>query len=92
MNINLKIRLKSMPFWLGMCSALFVCVNQILGLMGISLDLGSVQEVVNAVLAMLAAYGVLVDPTTPGAGDSSVTLAKKRIEETAADVLAKAGE
>lgn len=87
MNINWKIRLKSLPFWAGMLSALVVFCQSTVPLLGLTIDFGPIQDAVNAVLMLLAAWGVLVDPTTPGAADSEISMAKKSIKETAKDVL-----
>lgn len=87
MNINWKIRLKSLPFWAGMLSALVVFGQSVAPLFGLTIDFGPIQDAVNAVLMLLAAWGVLVDPTTPKTADSGVSLAKTNIEETAKDVL-----
>lgn len=87
MNINWKIRLKSLPFWAGMLSALAVFGQSIVPLFGLTIDFGPIQDAVNAILMLLAAWGVLVDPTTPRTADSGVTMAKTSIEETAKDVL-----
>lgn len=92
MNINWKIRLKSLPFWAGMLSALVVFGQSIVPLLGLTIDFGPIQDAVNAVLMLLAAWGVLVDPTTPKTADSGVSLAKTSIQETAKDVLKKQEE
>lgn len=89
MNINWRIRLKSLPFWAGMLSALAVFGQSIAPLFGLTIDFGPIQDAFNAVLMLLAAWGVLVDPTTPRTEDSGVTMAKTSIEETAKDVLEK---
>lgn len=87
MNINWKIRLKSLPFWVGMLSALVVFGQNVVPLFGLTIDFGPIQDAVNAILMLLVAWGVLVDPTTPNTADSGVTMAKTSIEETAKDVL-----
>lgn len=89
MNINWKIRLKSLPFWAGMLSALVVFGQSIAPLFGLTIDFGPIQDAVNAVLMLLAAWGVLVDPTTPKTADSGVSLAKTSIQETAKEVIAR---
>lgn len=89
MNINWKIRLKSLPFWAGMLSAFVVFGQSIAPLFGLTIDFGPIQDAVNAILMLLVAWGVLVDPTTPNTADSGVTMAKKSIQETAQDVLKK---
>ncbi|WP_425323666.1 phage holin, partial [Eubacterium callanderi] len=48
MNINWKIRLKSLPFWAGMLSALVVFGQSIVPLFGLTIDFGPIQDAVNA--------------------------------------------
>lgn len=91
MNINWKIRLKSLPFWAGMLSALVVFGQSIVPLFGLTIDFGTIQDAVNAILMLLVAWGVLVDPTTPNTADSGITMAKTSIQETAQDVLKNNG-
>lgn len=92
MNINWKIRLKSLPFWAGMLSALVVFGQSIAPLFGLTIEFGPIQDALNAILMLLVAWGVLVDPTTPKTADSGVTMAKTNIHETAKDVLNKQEE
>ena len=89
MNINWKIRLKSLPFWAGMLSALFVFGQSIAPLFGLTIDFGPIQDAVNAILMLLVAWGVLVDPTTPKTADSQVSQEKRSIDESAEEVIAR---
>ena len=69
-SINWKIRLKNKNFWIGLFGALALFLQTILSLLGLPLDLGPAQELLNTLFSVLAAYGVLIDPTTPGASDA----------------------
>ena len=89
MNINWKIRLKSLPFWAGMLSALVVFGQSVAPLFGLTIDFGPIQDAVNAILMLLVAWGVLVDPTTPKTTDSQVSQEKRSIDESAEEVIAR---
>lgn len=56
-------------------------VQAIAAVFGFVIDLGDLGDklltVVNALFAVLAILGVVVDPTTPGAGDSERALTYK---------------
>ena len=73
--INLKVRLKNKAFWLALIPAVLLLVQVIAGAFGYALDLGDLGNrllaVVNAVFALLAILGVVVDPTTEGISDSA---------------------
>ncbi|MDO4289241.1 MAG: phage holin [Eubacterium sp.] len=69
-SINWKRRLKNRNFWIGLTGALALFIQTLLSLLDISLDLGPAQELFNTLFSVLAAYGVLIDPTTPGTSDS----------------------
>lgn len=76
--INWKIRAKSKTFWLALIPAVLLLVQAVAVLFGYTWDfaeLGSqLTGIVNAAFALLAILGVVVDPTTPGAGDSERAL------------------
>lgn len=79
--INLKVRLKNKAFWLALIPAVLLLVQVVAGVFGYALDLGDLGNrllaVVNAVFAVLAILGVVVDPTTEGISDSAQALAYK---------------
>lgn len=56
-------------------------VQAIAAVFGFAIDLGDLGDklltVINALFAVLAILGVVVDPTTPGAGDSERALTYK---------------
>ena len=75
MKINWKVRIKNKIFWLAFIPAVLVLVKAVLALFGVEVDVGAVQsrllDIVEAVFAVLAILGVVVDPTTAGTGDSA---------------------
>ncbi len=76
--INWIVRIKSKTFWLGLIPAVLLLVQAVAVPFGYTWDfatLGSqLTGIVNAAFALLAILGVVVDPTTPGAGDSERAL------------------
>ena len=78
-KINWKIRLRNKAFWLGAIPAALLLARSAAGVFGISLELDwlgeRLLELVNALFALLAALGVVTDPTTEGLGDSERVLA-----------------
>ena len=75
-KINWKIRLRNKAFWLGAIPAALLLARSAVGI-SLELDwLGErLLELVNALFALLAALGVVTDPTTEGLGDSERALA-----------------
>lgn len=75
MKINWKVRIKNKMFWASAVPAALLCVQVIAAVFGYTLDLGELGNklltVVNAVFAFLSILGVVVDPTTAGASDST---------------------
>lgn len=78
MKINWLVRIKNKAFWLALIPALLLLVQTVAATLGYTLDLGEIGDkllsVVNAVFAVLAILGVVVDPTTDGMSDSSQAL------------------
>lgn len=74
MQINWLVRLKNKAFWVAIIPALLLLVQTVAAIFGLTLDLGEIGDkllaVVNAVFAVLAILGVVVDPTTEGVSDS----------------------
>ena len=74
MKFNLKVRIKNKVFWLALIPALILFIESVLGLFGIEIDLGFLEgkllSVVESAFVLLAIFGIVVDPTTPGASDS----------------------
>lgn len=73
--INWQVRIKSKQFWLSLIPAVLLLVQVVAAVFGFELDLGELGnrllDVVNALFAVLAILGIVVDPTTEGVGDSA---------------------
>lgn len=73
--INWQVRIKSKQFWLALIPAVLLLVQVVAAVFGFELDLGDIGnrllDVVNALFAVLAILGIVVDPTTEGVGDSA---------------------
>ena len=80
-KINRIVRIKNKAFWVALIPALLLLVQAIAAVFGFVIDLGDLGDklltVINALFAVLAILGVVVDPTTPGAGDSERALTYK---------------
>lgn len=72
MKINWKIRLKNKTWLAGALALIVSFLYDLLGMLGVTapVEQGWVMNLVQTVLTMLAMLGVVIDPTTPGAGDS----------------------
>lgn len=72
MRINWKLRLKNKATLTALASALAVFAAQVAAALGVELPVDADQALAAAtsVLAVLAALGVVVDPTTQGVSDS----------------------
>ncbi len=74
MQLNWKVRIKNKLFWLALIPAVLILVETVCRLFGVSVETGDLKEqllnLVNAVFAVLAVLGLVVDPTTEGLGDS----------------------
>lgn len=73
--INWTVRFKNKSFWLSFIPAVLLLVQVVAALFGFELDLGELGnrllDVINALFAVLAILGIVVDPTTDGVGDSA---------------------
>lgn len=76
MKINWKLRLRNKATLAAIIAASVAFVYQILGIIGVvpAVAQSEVMQAVGLVLNLLAALGVVVDPTTAGAGDSTQAL------------------
>lgn len=76
--INWKVRLKNKEFWLGLIPAILLLIQVVAAPFGLTLDFGELGNqllaIVNAVFAVLAIVGIVVDPTTAGIKDSAQAL------------------
>lgn len=76
--INLTVRFKNKAFWVAFIPALLLLIQVVAAVFGYNLDFGDLGnkllEVVNALFAVLAILGIVVDPTTQGIRDSDQAL------------------
>ena len=72
--INWKVRIRNKAFWMAAIPALALVIQAVAAVFGFRLDLselsGRILSAADAVFALLAILGVVVDPTTAGIGDS----------------------
>lgn len=68
-------RIKNKMFWLAIIPAVLLVIQTVAAVFGYALDLGDLGnkllDVVNAVFSVLVIAGIVVDPSTPGVGDSN---------------------
>lgn len=76
MKLNLKARFKNKAFVVTFVTLIITFVYQILGVFGVvpAVSEDAVMNVITIIVNILATLGVLVDPTTPGIGDSERAL------------------
>lgn len=71
-----KERFKNKMFWLAIIPAVLLVIQTVAAVFGYALDLGDLGnkllDVVNAIFSVLVIAGIVVDPSTPGVGDSNV--------------------
>ena len=83
--INWQVRIKNKAFWLSLIPAVLLLVQVVAAVFGFELDLGDIGnrllDVVNALFAVLAILGIVVDPTTAGVGDSAQALTYDKPKE-----------
>ena len=73
MSINWKVRLQNKVFVASMLALVISFVYDVLAILGIApgVDENTVMALVDTVLKVLAAVGILADPTTEGISDST---------------------
>lgn len=71
-KINWKVRLRNRVWLTTLLATLIAFVFDVLALLDIApaITQDSVMQFVTALLTLLSALGVIIDPTTDGAGDS----------------------
>ena len=82
MKINLKLRLQNKQFIIAIVSAILLLVGQIAGLFGYDFDgetSQTIMAIVNTVLSILVAVGVVQDPTTSGLSDDDEVLSTEKL-------------
>lgn len=76
--INWKVRIKNDKFWIALIPAVLLLIQAVAAVFGFNIDLSELGDklldVVNALFAVLAIMGVVIDPTTDGIGDSERAL------------------
>lgn len=76
--INWKVRIKNKLFWLALIPAVLVLIRAVCAVFGIELDFSALGDkltaVVEALFAVLAILGIVVDPTTAGVMDSQLAM------------------
>lgn len=83
--------MKNKTFWVAFIPAVLLLVQVLLALFGIQWQPETLNDrlldVVNAAFGLLAAMGIVVDPTTAGIADSdrAMTYTKPRAESETAD-------
>lgn len=72
MKINWKVRFKNKTWLITFLLAILAFVYQILGMFDIvpAITQDMATQLISAVVNILVAVGVVIDPTTAGAGDS----------------------
>ena len=73
MKINWKVRIRHRQFWVALISAFVLLANHVASLFGVDITLIStkIQQSLESILLILALFGIIIDPTTAGAKDSS---------------------
>ncbi|WP_107950464.1 phage holin [Lysinibacillus parviboronicapiens] len=76
MKINWKVRLQHKQFWVSLIALLIVLANQIAGIFNVDFTIYNAQVTAlsETVLSILGLLGIIMDPTTQGASDSSQAL------------------
>lgn len=76
MNINWRVRLKNKPFLLSFCTTVLTFVYSILSVFGIvpSITQTMAGDLITALIGILVAVGIVVDPTTTRVTDSAQAL------------------
>lgn len=73
-NINWLVRAKNKTFWITLIPAVIVLIQEVAAVFGFIIDLSglgnNLVSVVKAAFVVLAILGIVIDPTTAGAGDS----------------------
>lgn len=85
-KINWKVRVTNKLFWLTVIPAVLLLVQSVLGIFGVTLDLGllgsQLVDVVNSTFVLLAILGVVADPTTAGISDSAQAMTYTKPKES----------
>ena len=86
MKINWKVRFSNKLFWLTIVPATILLIQTAAAVFGFTLDLGELGnklvDVINAAFGVMAVLGVVTDPTTAGASDSTQALTYDKPKES----------
>lgn len=79
MKINWKLRIKNKTTLAALLACTVAFIYQILGILGVTAPIteDQVSQIIGVLINILVGVGVLVDPTTVGAGDSNKALTYK---------------
>ena len=82
--MNWKLRFKNKTVLVAFVGTVITFVYQILGIIGITpaITQDTITQLVGLIINVLVSVGVLVDPTTPGIGDSELAKSKTDLGET----------
>lgn len=82
MRINWKVRFKNKTWLVSFLTVILAFVYQVLGMFGIvpAVTQDMAAQLAMAVINVLVAVGVVIDPTTAGAGDSDRAMTYERPE------------
>lgn len=84
-TIDWKSRVSNKAFWVALIPALLLLIQQVAGIFGFTLDLGTLQDqlvsLVGTVFMILAILGIVANPTTPGITDTKGKHAKEGEDE-----------
>lgn len=86
MKINWKVRFSNKLFWLTIVPAAILLIQTVAAVFGFTLDLGELGnkliDVINAAFGVMAILGIVTDPTTAGASDSTQALTYDKPKES----------
>lgn len=89
MKINWSVRAKSPAFWTGIVGAAAIVAQAVLPQFGVNFDVKGLgvqlDTIITGVFGVLALFGVVVDPTTKGVGDSDLVMARTGKAKAVAD-------
>lgn len=87
--MNFALRLQNKATLTALITAIVAFVYQAIGILGIVAPISEDQliQAVGFFINVLVIVGVVVDPTTPGIGDSLTALGRENIEESRDDDL-----
>lgn len=84
-TIDWSARLSNKAFWVAIIPAVLLLIQQVAGIFGFTLDLGTLQDqlvsLVGTVFMILAILGIVANPTTPGITDTKGKHVKEEADE-----------